>query len=64
MMIGVILVLLLVRLAVGEDATHSDLEARLVTLEEQAEFQSCLLQLPAEDRTPAVVAECATQPPS
>ena len=50
------------RVVYGQDTNHEDLNRHLETLEDEARFQSCLLQFIPEERTPVVVAECQADP--
>jgi hypothetical protein len=54
--VGVILVLLLVRLATNETTTHTDLSVRMMRMEQQVSYNTCLLLLP--ERTPVAITEC------
>jgi hypothetical protein len=54
--VGVILVLLLFRLATGETTTHGDLSLRLMRIEQQVSYNTCLILLP--ERTPLAITEC------
>ena len=60
--VGIVIVILVLQVVYGQDTNHEDLNRHLETLEDEARFQSCLLQFIPEERTPVVVAECQADP--
>ena len=60
--VGIVIVVIVLQVVYGQDTTHQDLTDRLELLEDEARFQSCLLQFIPEERTERVIAECQLKP--
>lgn len=58
--VGVILVILVAQTVYGQDTTHEQLANRIAILEEQAQFQTCVLGIPPARTNAATIAECQT----
>lgn len=62
--VGIVIVVVVLQLVYGGGVDHESLDARLVRLEQEARFQSCLLQFVPEERSERVIATCQLPPSS
>lgn len=55
---AVLIIILAIQLIYGQGTTHGDLNQRLANLEEQALFQTCVLDIPPGEVTRGMIADC------
>jgi hypothetical protein len=59
--IGVLILVVLLLTIFGQDTSHEDLETRLINIEFESRFQSCVIRIPPFERVEAEFARCAQE---